>query len=92
VVDLSHLREDRQIEYAHGRAFCTPQSLIPMAKNDSDNIGKYIELVLLLPVSTMVGMAIGYGLDRLFGMHFLYIIFMVLGTTAGIIQLIRELS
>jgi F0F1-type ATP synthase assembly protein I len=63
-----------------------------MAKNDGDNIGKYIELALLLPISTMVGMALGYGLDKLFATHFLYIIFMVLGTAAGIIQLIRELS
>jgi F0F1-type ATP synthase assembly protein I len=62
-----------------------------MAKDDN-NIGKYIELGLLLPISTGVGMAMGYGLDRLFGTHFLYIVFMVIGTAAGIVQLIRELS
>jgi F0F1-type ATP synthase assembly protein I len=60
--------------------------------NDDRSIGKYLELALLLPISTMVGLAMGYGLDRLFGTHFLYLIFMVLGTAAGIIQLIRGLS
>lgn len=63
-----------------------------MANKDDGNIGKYIELALLLPISTMVGMGMGYGLDKLFGTHFLYIIFMVIGTAAGIIQLIRDLS
>ena len=60
--------------------------------NDDRSIGKYLELAMLLPISTMVGLAMGYGLDKLFGTHFLYIIFMVIGTAAGIIQLIRELS
>jgi F0F1-type ATP synthase assembly protein I len=60
-------------------------------KNDS-NLGKYIELATLVPISTLVGMAMGYGLDKLFGTHFLYLIFMVLGTAAGIIQLIRNLD
>ena len=63
-----------------------------MANNDDKSVGKYIEMAMLLPISTMVGMGMGYGLDKLFGTHFLYIIFMVLGTTAGIIQLIHELS
>jgi F0F1-type ATP synthase assembly protein I len=63
-----------------------------MADNDKSNLGKYLELALLLPISTMVGLAIGYGLDKLCGTHFIYLVFMVLGTAAGIIQLIRELS
>jgi len=37
-------------------------------------------------------MGMGYGLDHLLGTHFLYLIFMVIGTAAGIIQLIRGLS
>jgi F0F1-type ATP synthase assembly protein I len=61
-------------------------------EDEKKNLGKYLELALLLPISTMVGVAMGYGLDKLFGTHFLYLIFMVLGTAAGIIQLIRELS
>jgi F0F1-type ATP synthase assembly protein I len=63
-----------------------------MPGKDDNNIGKYIELVMLLPISTMVGLGMGYGLDKLFGTHFLYLIFMVIGTAAGIVQLIRDLS
>jgi F0F1-type ATP synthase assembly protein I len=63
-----------------------------MADNDDKSVGKYLEMAMLLPISTLVGMGMGYGLDKLFGTHFLYIIFMVLGTAAGIVQLIRDLS
>jgi F0F1-type ATP synthase assembly protein I len=63
-----------------------------MARKDSNNIGKYLELALLLPISTLVGLAIGYGLDKFFGTHFLYIVFLLIGTAAGIIEVIRELS
>jgi len=45
-----------------------------------------------LPASTFVGYAAGYGLDKLFGTHFLSIIFLVLGSAGGIIQVIRALS
>jgi len=65
---------------------------MPKNDNDSKNLGKYLELALLLPISTMVGFGIGYGLDRLFGTHYLYLVFLFLGTAAGITQLIRELS
>lgn len=47
---------------------------------------------LLLPVSTFVGYAIGYGLDRFFGTKFLTIVFLILGTVAGFVQLYRELT
>jgi len=55
-------------------------------------IGEYLGLAMLLPISTFVGYGMGYGLDKLFGTHFLYLILMVLGTASGIISLIRELS
>ena len=60
--------------------------------NNDKNLGKYLELALMLPIATLVGGAMGYGLDKLFGTHFLYIIFGVLGSAAGIIQVIRGLS
>lgn len=63
-----------------------------MPEKETKNIGRVIELVMLLPISTLVGMLIGYGLDKLFDTHFLYLIFMVIGTAAGIVQLIRELG
>ena len=61
-------------------------------KDDEKSIAKYLELALLLPISTMIGLGMGYGLDQLFHTHFLYLIFLLLGSAAGIIQLIRELS
>ena len=60
--------------------------------NDERNVGKYLELAMLLPIATFVGGAMGWGLDKLFGTHFLYIVFGVLGSIAGMIQLIRDLS
>ncbi|MEK7307499.1 MAG: AtpZ/AtpI family protein [Nitrospirota bacterium] len=42
-----------------------------------------------LVVSTFVGFAIGWGLDKLFGTSFLKIIFLILGIIAGFIHLFR---
>jgi ATP synthase protein I len=63
-----------------------------MPKNDLVRFGKYYSLVLLLPVSMAVGYGIGYGLDRLFGTHFLRIVFVFVGFASGMIELVRELS
>ena len=53
---------------------------------------RYFSLALLLPVSTLVGYAIGYGLDHLFGTTYLKTVFMLLGSVAGFVQLIRGLG
>ena len=53
--------------------------------------GEYASLAILLPVSSFVGYAIGYLLDKAFGTHFLYFLFLVLGTISGFVQLIRRL-
>jgi F0F1-type ATP synthase assembly protein I len=63
-----------------------------MPKNDLTQFGKYYSLVLLLPICMTVGYAIGYGLDRLFGTHFLRIVFIFLGFASGMIELVRELG
>ncbi len=60
--------------------------------NDTGKIGKYMELALLPPISALIGYAMGYGLDKLFHTHFLYIVFLFFGIAAGIVQLIRELQ
>jgi F0F1-type ATP synthase assembly protein I len=54
--------------------------------------GRYLSLAALLPASTFIGYAMGYGLDHLFGTHFLYIVFLLFGIAAGFIELIREVS
>jgi F0F1-type ATP synthase assembly protein I len=53
-------------------------------------VGEYTALAFLLPVSTFVGYAIGYLLDKAFGTHFLYLVFLVIGTVSGFVQLIRQ--
>ena len=53
-------------------------------------VGEYTSLAFLLPVSTFVGYAIGYLLDKAFGTHFLYLVFLVIGTISGFVQLIRH--
>ena len=58
----------------------------------SKQVGQYLSLALLLPVSTFVGYAIGYLLDRLFHTRFLTIVFLILGSAAGFVQLYRQLS
>ena len=63
-----------------------------MPKNDLVQFGKYYGLVFLLPISMAVGYAIGYGLDRLFGTHFLRIVFIFVGFASGMIELVRELN
>ncbi len=63
-----------------------------MNSNSGGNIGKYTSLALLLPISTGVGYAMGYGLDYLFHTHWLRIVFLVLGTVSGFISLLRELD
>ena len=55
-------------------------------------MGRYFGVALLLPVSTLAGYLIGYLLDRVFGTHFLKIVFLILGTIGGFVQLVRQLS
>jgi len=55
-------------------------------------VGEYTSLAFLLPAATFVGYAIGYVLDKAFGTHFLYLIFLLLGIVSGLVQIIRKLS
>ncbi len=59
-------------------------------KSAMATVGEYTALAFLLPVSSFVGYAIGYLLDKAFGTHFLYLVFLVLGTVSGFVQLIRQ--
>ena len=52
---------------------------------------RYISIASLLPASTFLGYAIGYGLDRWLGTQYLEIVFLILGIVAGFTQLIRQL-
>ena len=66
-----------------------------MAKRDpssNSDLGKYLSLGMLLPISTGVGYGMGYGLDMLFHTTWIRYLFLALGTVAGFIELIRELE
>ena len=63
-----------------------------MDPSSSRNIGKYVSMALILPISTFVGYAMGYGLDLLFHTVWLRYVFLVLGTISGFISLIRDLD
>lgn len=53
---------------------------------------RYLSYAILLPVASIVGYAIGYGLDILFSTHFLRTVFLMLGAAGGFAQLVRALS
>jgi F0F1-type ATP synthase assembly protein I len=55
-------------------------------------VSRYVGLAFILPVSTFVGYAMGWGLDRLFHTHFVYLIFLALGAAAGFIEVFRVLA
>ena len=55
-------------------------------------VSRYTSLAFILPVSMGVGCAIGWGLDKLFHTHFLYLIFLALGLVAGLIELLRQFA
>jgi F0F1-type ATP synthase assembly protein I len=52
---------------------------------------QYSSLALVLPVSTFVGYAIGYYLDKAFHTQWLKILFLILGSIGGFIELIRQI-
>ena len=62
-----------------------------MKKALAQQVGEYTSLAFLLPASTFVGYAIGYLLDKAFGTHFLYLVFLLLGIAAGFVKLIQRL-
>jgi F0F1-type ATP synthase assembly protein I len=54
-------------------------------------VGEYSSMAFLIPISTFVGYAIGYLLDKAFHTHFLYIPFLILGAVGGIVEIVRTL-
>jgi len=54
-------------------------------------VGEYTALAFLLPTATFVGYAIGFLLDKAFGTHYLYLVFLIVGIAAGFVELIRRL-
>ena len=63
-----------------------------MDPNSPGNLGKYMSMALMLPISTGVGYGLGYGLDSLFHTSWLRWAFLGFGTIAGFFDLIYELD
>jgi len=53
---------------------------------------RYMEIGLAFPAGLVAGLLIGYGLDRLFGTHFWYLVCMLLGIAGAFVQLLRLLK
>ncbi|MBV9743986.1 MAG: AtpZ/AtpI family protein [Acidobacteriia bacterium] len=53
-------------------------------------VAVYLSLAAMLPTSMAVGYFIGLFLDRAFGTHFLYLVFLLLGIVSGRLQLLRQ--
>jgi F0F1-type ATP synthase assembly protein I len=64
---------------------------VPPGKTPAARYAEYSGLALLLPVSTFVGYLIGYWLDRAFGVTWLRIVFLILGSVGGFVTLIRQI-
>ena len=60
-------------------------------KNGLARAAEYSSLAMVLPVSTFVGYLIGYYLDKAFGTSWLRILFLILGSAGGFVQLIRQI-
>jgi len=66
-------------------------SLVPQKPTTAARFAAYTSLGLLLPVATFVGYLIGHYLDKAFGTTWLQILFLILGSVAGFVALIRQI-
>jgi F0F1-type ATP synthase assembly protein I len=55
-------------------------------------VGEYISLGFLLPASTLAGYVIGYLMDKEFDTRWMYIAGIVLGSVAGFVKLVQQLT
>ena len=58
----------------------------------NSDLGKYMNLALLLPISALVGYLIGYGIDALFHTLWIRYVFLALGIVAGFVETFRILT
>ncbi len=65
----------------------------PGRKDDERSLmvkyAEYSQLAVALPAGTFVGYLIGYLLDKWLGTTMLWLVFLVLGSVGGIIQVVR---
>jgi len=54
-------------------------------------VGEYTSLAFMLPAAALIGYFLGYLLDKEFETTWLYLAGLIVGITAGLVQLIRQL-
>ena len=64
----------------------------PNKKSGWKQVSDYASLGVMLPASTVTGYFIGLALDRWLGTTYLYIVFLVLGSVAGFVELFRTVT
>lgn len=52
-------------------------------------VARYSQLAMALPAATVVGLLIGYGLDKWLHTTWLYLAGLLLGIVAGFVELVR---
>ncbi len=55
-------------------------------------MSRYMEIGMTFPAGLVAGLLVGYGLDKLFGTHFLYLVCMLLGIAGAFVQMLRLLK
>lgn len=61
-------------------------------QNPWTQVVRYVSLATTLSLASVGGYMVGYALDRAFSTHYLNIVFLILGTVGGFIQLIYGLG
>jgi F0F1-type ATP synthase assembly protein I len=64
----------------------------PRKKNPWVQVGRYSQLALMLPAGTVAGWLLGSALDHWLHTSWISVIGLLLGTAAGLIEVIRTVS
>ena len=72
---------ERPASRQHAKSTGALQSLV--------QVEKLVQLGLLIPCATCIGWIAGVGLDRFFHQHWIFIVGLLLGATAGFVQMFR---
>jgi F0F1-type ATP synthase assembly protein I len=71
----------------------TKEGKSPRGKKDAVHslvqVESLIQLALVLPIATVVGLLIGMGLDKWLHQHWIYIAGMIVGAAAGFVEIFR---
>jgi F0F1-type ATP synthase assembly protein I len=72
----------------------TPTPIDPDDKKKSPwvQVGRYSQLAFMLPAGTVAGWLLGSALDRWLHTSWINVVGLLLGTAAGLIELIRTVS